>query len=662
MAAVLPTFHFVGGKGGVGKTTCAAALALAAAETGARVLVASTDPAPSLGDAFEVRLSSRPRRIPGRPQLFAAEIDAAASLRRWLDRRRTLLHSIAVRGTWLDDDDVDRLLRLTLPGIDELSAMFEIAQLAASSRFEHVVVDTAPTGHTLRMLALPATLADVAAVFDAMRDKSRMVESALRGSWVEGPDDRLIADLAGTARNLHALLRDPDRTTVSWVTLPEPVAIAEANAAVAALDAMGIGVGSWIVNRQTPAPPTACAHCRARRAFERRATAALHGSRPLTRVMARDTEPRGIRQLSAIAADFTSPAARERRPPPAPSWRATIGGRPAAAAGIVGDETRLVLIGGKGGVGKSTSAAAIALAAAARWPDRQVLLISTDPAHSLGDVFSTPIADVGVTPRDAPRNLTVRQLDALRALDTVRASYAKAISGMFDRMSGGSGLAASYDRLTLERLLDLAPPGLDELVAVLDVSEAAASARSGWSLVVMDTAPTGHALRLLEMPALLHEWVRTLMSILLKYQDVTGLGTTGTLLLDLSKRIGRLRELLVDPRRTQFVVVTRAAALPRLESVRLLARLRRLRVAAPCVLVNALGRGTCARCRRAAGREARELTAIRSELAGPRPKPTLLLAPAQVPAPIGAKPLARWARTWTAAGPGPGTLRYHRTP
>ena len=213
MPRAAPTFHFVGGKGGVGKTTCSAALGIAAASGGRKVLVASTDPAPSLGDAFDVRLTSRPRRITAsRRQLFAAELDASASFRRWITNRQHILESIALNGTWLDDEDVARLVRLTVPGIDELAALFEIAVLARSSRFDHVIVDTAPTGHTLRMLALPATLAGVADVFDAMRDKRRYVETALRGRWVEGPEDALIKELAATATALHTLLRDPHRT------------------------------------------------------------------------------------------------------------------------------------------------------------------------------------------------------------------------------------------------------------------------------------------------------------------------------------------------------------------------------------------------------------------------------------------------------------------
>jgi anion-transporting ArsA/GET3 family ATPase len=144
-----PRYLFVGGKGGVGKTTCAAAIALTAALDGSRTLVVSTDPAPSLGDALSRPLGPAPRRVPlRRGRLDAVEIDAAAALGRWLDTRRRHLERIALRGTWLDDDDVSRLLRLSLPGIDELAALLEIARFASGGAYDLIVVDTAPTGHT----------------------------------------------------------------------------------------------------------------------------------------------------------------------------------------------------------------------------------------------------------------------------------------------------------------------------------------------------------------------------------------------------------------------------------------------------------------------------------------------------------------------------------
>ncbi len=164
---------------------------------------------------------------------------------------------------------------------------------------------------------------------------------------------------------------------------------------------------------------------------------------------------------------------------------------------------------------------------------------------------------------------------------------------------------------------------------------------------VMDTAPSGHALRLLEMPALVHDWARALMSIVLKYQPVAGVGELGAVLLELSQGLGRLRALLADPRRTSFVAVTRGAALPRAETVRLIAALRRMKVHVPAIVVNAVGRGTCPRCRRASAAETREIAALRRSAGRSR---HVVIAPAEVPPPHGAAGLRRWQRTWRDTG------------
>lgn len=656
-------FHFVGGKGGVGKTTCAAALGLTAATAGARVLVASTDPAPSLGDAFDIRLSAVPRRIPlPKGRLSAVEINPASALARWLDPRRAALESMAIDGTWLDRDDVSRLLKLSLPGIDELAALLEISRLALTGRFDLIVVDTAPTGHTLRMLAMPQTLFGIAVAFDRMREKHRVMEEALRGAWRETAADAVVGELADTARSLDALLRDPDRARMTWVTLPEPMAIAETSDAVTALGDGDIAVGTLIVNRLTPRPPSRCAHCDARRAFERAAMSELPPVAEVRHVAAMEAEPRGVRALRAIAADLAVPvsvrgatgkaAGRPRR------WTATLAGQELDPADLVEASLELVLVGGKGGVGKTTSAAAVALAVAERSPDRRVLLISTDPAHSLADVLSTAVSDRAGPVPGGPSNLRARELDPSVVLDRIRTRYAGAIDRVFDRLGGGSAFDAAHDRSVMHGLIDLAPPGLDELAAVLEITDALTGADPDWDLVVMDTAPTGHALRLLEMPGLVQDWARALMTILLKYQGVARVGDLGALLLDLSKGLGRLRALLVDPQRTAFIVVTRPAALPRLESARLLRRLARLKIPVAGVVINAVGRGACASCVKASRAQQREIAAVNRLAAGPARR--ILVTPARVPAPRGPADLRTWSATGWRLESRPRSLRYHR--
>src|SRR5581483_9481175 len=128
------------GKGGVGKTSCAAAAALAAAARGASVLLVSTDPAHSLGDALGRRVPARGARLAlRRGAVRAVELDADRALARWLERRAPLLRRIVARGTYLDEGDVDRFLRLSLPGVDELMGLVELRRLAEGGRYDEVV-------------------------------------------------------------------------------------------------------------------------------------------------------------------------------------------------------------------------------------------------------------------------------------------------------------------------------------------------------------------------------------------------------------------------------------------------------------------------------------------------------------------------------------------
>jgi arsenite/tail-anchored protein-transporting ATPase len=581
------------------------------------------------------------------------EIDAPRALERWLAARRESFERIVLHGTWLDREDVSRLLRLSLPGIDELAALLEIKRLAGDGRYDSVVVDTAPTGHTLRMLTMPESLCAMARVFDQMQAKHRVVVEALRGAWSPDADDLLIESLDRDGRELHALLRDSGRVHVSWVTLPELMAVEETADAAAALSSAGIAVRDTIVNRLTPSPRTRCDWCDRRLVIEGDAVRALRArlpGLPVIGVAARVREPRGVRSLSDVGREIaaggvpvvragTSKSRRAR-------WRATDfqGGRDVLSS-IDSDRLRLLLFGGKGGVGKSTCAAAASLALASAEQDRQVLLISTDPAHSLSDAFGVTWSDVPAAVPGATPNLFVRELDATERFREVRARYAAAIDSVFDGLSAKGSNSVSVDtgqdRQVMHALMDLAPPGIDELAAVIDVIDALESGTT--DLVVMDTAPSGHALRLLEMPALVHDWAKALMAILLKYQPVVALGELGTRILQLSRGLGRLRALLTDSRRTAFVVVTRPAALPREEALRLLGRLEKLRVNVPLMVINAVGLGTCTRCRMEESVQSREIRRMTAELPA---HVTNAIAPAELPPPHGARALVSWQQSW----------------
>jgi arsenite-transporting ATPase len=295
--------RFYAGKGGAGKTTCAAAVAHALARGGKRTLLVSTDPAHSLGDALEARLSASPRAVRGK--LYAAQMDADRALSRWLGARERSLRAIASRGTYLDDEDIDSLFRLSLPGVDELVGLTELRRL--SRGFDEVVVDTAPTGHTLRLLAMPATLARLGQVLDDLQAKHRALARSLRGSVRRDAEDALIDELQEEARSLHELLRSAE-AQFHWVTLPEELALQETRDGVSALRQSGLRVERLIANRLTPKADGPCSFCLARRAEEARVLERARAiGLPLYGVPEQAREPRGSRDLSAVALALRSP-------------------------------------------------------------------------------------------------------------------------------------------------------------------------------------------------------------------------------------------------------------------------------------------------------------------------------------------------------------------
>ena len=164
----------------------------------------------------------------------------------------------------------------------------------------------------------------------------------------------------------------------------------------------------------------------------------------------------------------------------------------------------------------------------------------------------------------------MREIDAAAEMARFREKYVAAVDDAFARIARTAG----GDQAAFRELIDLAPPGIDEVIAVADVAEALTEGKGRYDVIVTDTAPTGHALRLLQTPAVLREWTQALMAILLKYREIVGAGTLASLLVQLSKRLRGLQDILADPAQARFVVVTRAAALPAGESESLIASLR----------------------------------------------------------------------------------------
>jgi arsenite-transporting ATPase len=363
-------------------------------------------------------------------------------------------------------------------------------------------------------------------------------------------------------------------------------------------------------------------------------------------------EPRGIPALRKIAADLFADrpwpkraVAKPRRgsrgaAAPAPRRDAPDG---AGAPFLVPASTRLLLFGGKGGVGKTTCAAAAALSVAAAEPRRQVRLISTDPAPSLGDVLGMQVGNAW-RPVPGRWHLQVRELDASTVFGAYRQRYQDAVNDFFDGLVAGSPFDATVDRAVFERLFDLAPPGIDELIALLTVADVLREGAD--DLLVVDTAPTGHTLRLLAMQADVQQWVALLMQLVIKYRLAARAESLAHDLVQLSRGLREFRALLADATRAQFVTVVRPATLPRLETERLLAELRRMKVPARLVIINAESRGACAACRRRTAAEQREASRIRRLCGAARRPCDIMHAPLRIPPPHGVPDLLAWSGSW----------------
>ncbi len=607
-------FLFFTGKGGVGKTSHACATAVALADEGRTVLLVSTDPASNLSEVLGVTVGDEPVAVPGAEGLQALNIDPEAAAAAYRERTvgpvRDVLPEAAIRQM---EEQLSGACTVEIAAFDEFAALLVDPERIGG--FDHVIFDTAPTGHTHRLLQLPAAWCG-------------FMEQNERGASCLGPVSGQEAQRERYEATLGALT-DADQTTVVLVSRPEPSALEEAERTRRELGALGLDNQQLILNgifrASDSSDPLA-------RALEQRGEESMRAMPPrLAGLPRRDAplEPHnllGLEALRALATDASLFSDRPRgvdrgplagdaaglRDDPAglrdaaTELRGDAAGLPDDAptlpslAGLVGEIAEaghgLVMVMGKGGVGKTSVAAAVAVELADR--GIPVHLSTTDPAAHLTGALGGEIAGLRVSRIDP-------QAEVRAYTESVLANAGKGLD--------------EEGRALLEE--DLRSPCTEEVAVFRAFSRLVNEARRG--VVVLDTAPTGHTLLLLDTTGSYHREVLRTSTV-----DPTRVTTP----------LMRLQ----DPTHTRILMVTMPETTPVTEAARLQEDLRRAGIEPFGWVVNQSLAATGTTDRVLAARARAELPLIeqvRTELAQ-----RLAVVPLLPYAPVGARGLRAFAR------------------
>ncbi|MCC6075269.1 arsenical pump-driving ATPase [Pseudomonas sp. GCM10022188] len=547
-----PRFLFFTGKGGVGKTSLACATAIRLAESGRRVLLVSTDPASNVGQVFGIEIGNRITAVPAVANLAALEIDpqaaAAAYRERIVGPARGKLAEDEVRGM---EEQLSGACTTEIAAFDEFTALLIDSELTAG--YQHILFDTAPTGHTIRLLQLPGAW-------------SGFLDAGLGDASCLGPLAGLDKQREQYREAVEALA-DPQRTRLVLVARAQQATLREVARTHEELAAIGLRQQYLVINGVLP--PAQAAQDALASAVCAREQAALAAMPAVLAALPCDQIPLKPFNLVGVAAlrqllDGEADAGLE-PVPPAPAPQA-----PSLAAlvdAIAADGHGLVMLMGKGGVGKTTLAAAVAVELARR--GLAVHLTTSDPAAHLAETLD-----------GALDNLTVSRIDPHAETERYRQHVMATKGAKLDEQ--GKALLAE----------DLRSPCTEEIAVFQAFSRIIREA--GRKFVVMDTAPTGHTLLLLDATGAYHREIERQMS--------------GS-----NMRFTTPMMQLQDPRQTKVLLVTLAETTPVLEAANLQADLRRAGIEPWAWLINnsvAAARTDSPLLRQRAWSELREIEAV----------------------------------------------------
>jgi arsenite-transporting ATPase len=569
------------GKGGVGKTTISAAYALhrAMRDRKRSVLLLSTDPAHSLSDIFDQAFGDSPQklRLASKARLDVWEVNAEKRFRAFLNPHKEALLSILERGSIFSHSDLEPLLETTLPGMAEMAALLAMTDALDSSKYDHVVVDTAPVGHTLRLFALPQYFSNFLDILELAASRDRLLAEHFGGA-VQSAPNTLVENWRQMVDAIRvALLRNAE---IFLVTTPEKFSLNESLRAVIALRSLSpdLDLTGIVLNRAVLGSEH-CRICRPRYAATRDARQFFRRHFPAKRVY--------------IAEDAGAPIM-------GPRLRAfgdhVFAGKRFSWGGVPKPKPRemrlsrldwpimdrsLSMVLGKGGVGKTTISAALGFNTRLR-TRAPVDICSVDPAPSLDDIFQSEISD---EPRCVlgDQEFRASEMDSVAVFQVWARRVKEAIDQATTAEVSSVHVDLWFERQFFSRLLESVPPGVDEILAVLRVVDLVGG-RS--SRVLIDMAPTGHALDLLRTPDRILVWTRLLLKSLAHHRTLALARDAGVKIAELGKGVRDLSKFLKNPRETRVYVVMLPEALPDRQTERLIAELSKLRLSTGAIFVN----------------------------------------------------------------------------
>lgn len=466
-----PRYLFFTGKGGVGKTSIACATAIQLAEGGRRVLLVSTDPASNVGQVFGVDIGNRIVDIEAVPGLFALEIDPQAAAQAYRDRIvgpvRSVLPEAVVKGI---EEQLSGACTTEIAAFDEFTALLTDSALVVG--YDHIIFDTAPTGHTIRLLQLPGA-------WTGFLDEDKGDASCL------GPLAGLEKQRTQYKSAVEALA-DPVRTRLILVARAQAATLREVARTHEELAGIGLKQQYLVINGVLP--ETAVGGDLLAKAIFQREQAALLDIPDVLKALPIDQvglKPFNLVGLDALRQLFVTSSAGAASDVPAATALPEVPSLAVLVDGIAADGHGLVMLMGKGGVGKTTLAAAVAVELASR--GLPVHLTTSDPAAHLSETLAGSL-----------EHLTVSRIDPQAETERYRQHVLESKGATLD----------AQGRALLEE--DLRSPCTEEIAVFQAFSRVIREA--GKKFVVMDTAPTGHTLLLLDATGAYHREIARQMS------------------------------------------------------------------------------------------------------------------------------------------------------